>query len=215
MYSPKLTELLATRTKPDGDCLIWTGAIAKNGYGMVGNKGAHRIVYEAVHGVVLDRRQHVHHACEVRPCVNPAHLELLTINEHMTEHRTINGTHCKRGHEFTPENTKQVPGGRACRACRNMNARVAERKPERMAKANDARRRLYWSKRGMTAPPDGNLKAGERNGRALLNATAAAAIKSRRLSGETLAQLAAEYGVSKTTVSKIATGKLWASTLDT
>jgi hypothetical protein len=35
-------------------------------------------------------------------------------------HVMSNKTHCKRGHEFTPENTWVSPtaGGRACRACR-------------------------------------------------------------------------------------------------
>lgn len=31
---------------------------------------------------------------------------------------------CKRGHEFTPENTILKPNGKACRICRNANARI-------------------------------------------------------------------------------------------
>jgi hypothetical protein len=32
-------------------------------------------------------------------------------------HRYANKTHCKNGHEFTPENTRIKPSGRECRAC--------------------------------------------------------------------------------------------------
>lgn len=33
-------------------------------------------------------------------------------------------THCKRGHEWTPENTAIQAGGRYCRACDNLRARL-------------------------------------------------------------------------------------------
>lgn len=36
-------------------------------------------------------------------------------------------THCKWGHEFTPENTYPMPGGgRGCRQCRNANAKASQ-----------------------------------------------------------------------------------------
>lgn len=33
-------------------------------------------------------------------------------------------THCSRGHEFTPENTKQMRDGKSCRACENITQRA-------------------------------------------------------------------------------------------
>jgi hypothetical protein len=30
-------------------------------------------------------------------------------------------THCKRGHEFTPENTRLITGGRECRICKGLH----------------------------------------------------------------------------------------------
>lgn len=37
------------------------------------------------------------------------------------QHPQARKTHCKRGHEFTPENTKRVPGRRICRKCDQMH----------------------------------------------------------------------------------------------
>lgn len=33
-------------------------------------------------------------------------------------------TKCKRGHEYTPENTIAQPKGKLCRKCRNDNAKI-------------------------------------------------------------------------------------------
>lgn len=54
-------------------------------------------------------------------------------------------THCKHGHEFTPENTYVHRGERACRTCRSARARAAYRaNPDRARKyARDYYRRNY------------------------------------------------------------------------
>jgi hypothetical protein len=38
-------------------------------------------------------------------------------------HHQANKTHCKHGHEYTPENTKLVNGGRSCRECHRIDGR--------------------------------------------------------------------------------------------
>lgn len=88
------------------------------------SEGAHRIAYRLLVGEIptgLD----LDHLCRNPPCVNPWHLEPVTrlVNHHRApkgRRGANNGgkTHCKRGHEFTLENTHLVPNGRQCRTCR-------------------------------------------------------------------------------------------------
>lgn len=108
-------------------CWLWTGSISSVGYGVfhwrVDQRLAHRLSYwwyvgDIAEGLTLD------HLCEVRHCVNPAHLDPVTIGVNTLRSSkaitAINArkTHCKWGHEFTPENTRaQGERKRACRAC--------------------------------------------------------------------------------------------------
>ena len=41
-------------------------------------------------------------------------------------------THCKRGHEYTPDNTVRTSKGRSCRICRNANAKIRYNASEEM-----------------------------------------------------------------------------------
>jgi hypothetical protein len=68
----------------DAGCWIWQKAINANGYGVTvrGDRSgrtilAHRLAYELFVGPIPDGL-HVDHLCNVRPCVNPAHLEAVT-----------------------------------------------------------------------------------------------------------------------------------------
>lgn len=73
-------EALDARTKPSGDCLVWTGVLNDKGYGSIwdGRRtvAAHRYAHELFngpipHGTVID------HTCWNRACVNPEHLRAI------------------------------------------------------------------------------------------------------------------------------------------
>ena len=121
-----------SKVDKSGDCWNWTGAKNANGYGLLtfwidGKailRGAHRISKQLA-GESIDS-MHVHHECHNPKCVNPAHLTVLSPGEHTLRHPEawahfqIERTHCKRGHEFTPENTLtyQYKGRSAEKHCR-------------------------------------------------------------------------------------------------
>jgi hypothetical protein len=110
------------------ECWIWTGKPDSKGYGHFGISAwpyqAHRIAYQLAIGPIPEGRQ-VHHNCDIRNCVNPHHLEALTVVEHIdkTSGHPKNLTHCKRGHEFTKENTALYKGIRRCKACTSYRQR--------------------------------------------------------------------------------------------
>lgn len=119
----------------ESGCWEWRSSIRGNGYGAFfthlieeGRKahGAHRFSWELEHGPIPNGLW-VLHKCDNRICVNPDHLFLGDRTDNMRDCaekgriKTIgksNMTHCHRGHEFTPENTKLTKQGhRRCLVC--------------------------------------------------------------------------------------------------
>lgn len=63
-------------------CWIWQGSLNHNGYGRAGSRLAHHRFYEEhlgpiPQGLTLD------HLCRVRACINPEHLEPVTLRENV------------------------------------------------------------------------------------------------------------------------------------
>lgn len=106
-------------------CWEWRATHNRHGYGMFSlNVGGRTKSYYAHRLMMMllgyDPGESVDHLCRNRGCVNPAHLESvpLAVNKQRGNLRWRSElTHCKRGHEFTVENTYVYRGHRTCRAC--------------------------------------------------------------------------------------------------
>lgn len=133
----------------DTGCWVWMGAAASNGYGSIHVDGrtrsAHKFAYELLVGPVpagltLDHLCHTAdptcpggQRCWHRLCVNPAHLEPVTMAENLDRSPAFgaNKTECPDGHPLTEANTcRNSKGQRYCRACHNAarRRRRAERR---------------------------------------------------------------------------------------
>ena len=116
----------------ESGCWLWVAGTS-SGYGRFylnprrRATRAHRVAYEALIGPIPDGLT-IDHLCRVRHCVNPSHMEPVTSREN-----TLRGngptavharqTYCRRGHEFTFENTYMEGRNkkrRRCRICSNI-----------------------------------------------------------------------------------------------
>lgn len=120
-------ELFWAKVDTSGACWLWTGATVQNGYGKVKRRAispsplyAHRYAYEQLVGPVPHALQ-LDHLCRVRLCVRPDHLEPVTakVNLNRGRHHLRERTSCRKGHEYTPENTIRwgKEQARRCRTC--------------------------------------------------------------------------------------------------
>lgn len=113
------------------DCMLYAGPLSNQGYGAVRyyykgthiNSRVHRLVYERFvgeipEGLVLD------HLCRVRHCINPNHLEPVTVKENNLRGispmaQNARKTVCIKGHKYEGNNLWKKNGARYCRECQN------------------------------------------------------------------------------------------------
>lgn len=97
------------------ECWEWTGT-RSNGYGSIRVSGKTRkathVSWEIANGKPFPKGMLACHRCDNPPCVNPAHLFVGTLADNARDmvekgrHTLRSLTHCFKGHEYTPENTR-------------------------------------------------------------------------------------------------------------
>lgn len=111
-----------SRTRSEGECVLWTGQTDRDGYGVFylrrKNRRTHRVAYFHSFGDI-PKGCVVHHTCQTRNCVNPAHLRLATVRDNaLRESNSVSSlnarkTHCPKGHPFD----RKYGGQRYCSVC--------------------------------------------------------------------------------------------------
>jgi hypothetical protein len=106
-------------------CWNWIGGKDRDGYGQFCPSGstiqrAHRYSYKTLVGPIADGMT-IDHLCKNRACVNPDHMEVVTLKENILRGfspaaQHARATHCKNGHELPVPNSR---GKRTCKICYN------------------------------------------------------------------------------------------------
>jgi hypothetical protein len=101
------------------ECWVWLGSTNKDGYGLFHLSGkmrsAHRTSYE-LHIGSIPSGMEIDHLCNMRACVNPQHLEIVTREENLRR-MMERKTNCVNGHDYLLYSKVNASGNRECTIC--------------------------------------------------------------------------------------------------
>jgi len=119
----------------ESGCWEWTAFKNKKGYGMFHLVSktplSHRFIYEYYYGQICPDLT-IDHVCRNRACVNPIHLEQVTMQINNLRGNSMSGinmrkTQCKRGHSLSGINLIIENMQRRCRTCTNTRKRITRK----------------------------------------------------------------------------------------
>lgn len=161
MADPAVVERFMAKVipEPNSGCWLWTGALHTSGYGHFGVGGrpvkAHRLSYEMHNGPIEDvagqdgRGACVIHSCDVRSCVNPAHLRLGSHADNMLDKaerkRVVSHPLLGERHQNSKLTSEKVRRIRAMASTGARRADIAEKMGVRPVTVGDVLRGRTWS----------------------------------------------------------------------
>ena len=114
------------------DCWRWKGHVRPDGYAVFVSERkhfyAHRFSWELYNQQSIPVGFQVDHLCRNRSCVNPLHMQLVTLKQNVLSGigksaQNARKSHCPQGHPYSKENTYYSKGSRYCRECGRQRCR--------------------------------------------------------------------------------------------
>jgi hypothetical protein len=136
MQNPPYWDRFWEKVDASGDCWEWTANRHSQGYGKFNLQGktvmAHRVAWELLVGPIPEGLT-IDHLCRNEPCVNPDHLEPVTMQANLLRGsnfvaQNARKTECLLGHPLVGDNVF-VAGrnARFCRTCHRRRSRESAR----------------------------------------------------------------------------------------